>query len=178
MPLPRRLPRRRLPLFALLAALSVTACASDPGPGGGPSQGPQAGPAPSPPVGATSDRPDGRGPLAITITIGGRAYPATLADNPTARDLAAQLPLTLTFSDYNRVEKIAPLPRPLTTQGVPAGADPEVNDIGYYAPTGDLVLYYGDVGYFSGIVRLGILPDGMPEIARLPDGFTATISRP
>ena len=45
--------------------------------------------------------------MIITITIGGRAYPAALADNPAARDLAAQLPLTLTFRDYNRVEKIA-----------------------------------------------------------------------
>lgn len=115
--------------------------------------------------------------MAITLTIGGRAYQATLADNPTARDLAAQLPLTLTFADYNRVEKIATLPRPLSTRGVPGGADPEVNDIGYYAPTGDLVLYYGDVGYWNGIVRLGVLPDGMPEIARQPDGFTATFSR-
>ena len=115
--------------------------------------------------------------MAITVAVGGRAYPATLADNPAARDLAAQLPLTLTFRDYNRVEKIATLPRPLTTQGVPAGADPEVNDIGYYAPTGDLVLYYGDVGYWTGIVRLGVLPVGMPEIAGQPDGFTATIAR-
>ena len=142
-------------MLALLAGLSVTACASDPGPSGS----------------------DGGAPMIITITIGGRAYPAALADNHAARDLAAQLPLTLTFRDYNRVEKIAALPRPLDTRGVPAGADPEVNDLGYYAPTGDLVLYYGDVGYWTGIVRLGVLPDGMPDIARQPDGFTATITR-
>lgn len=174
MPTPRRLPCGRPPVFALLAALSVTACASDPGPGGGPSHRPAPGPAPSPILSTGSD---GGAPVAITVTIGGRAYRATLADNPAARDLAAQLPLTLTFADYNRVEKIATLPRPLTTQGVPAGADPEVYDIGYYAPTGDLVLYYGDVGYWNGIVRLGAVPDGMPEIALQPDGFTATITR-
>ena len=39
--------------------------------------------------------------------------------------------------------------------GVPAGADPNINDIGYYAPSDDLVFYYGDVGYFNGIVRIG-----------------------
>lgn len=177
MPIPPSLPRGRLPLFALLAALSVTACASDPGPSGGSSPRPELGPAPSPTVGAVSTGSDSGARVAITVTIGGRAYPATLADNPAARDLAAQLPLTLTFADYNRVEKIATLPRPLTTQGVPAGADPEVNDIGYYAPTGDLVLYYGDVGYWTGIVRLGVLPDGMPDIAGQPDGFTATLIR-
>ena len=72
-----------------------------------------------------------------------------------ARGPADQLPLTLTFRDFNGVEKIADLPRPLTTAGVPAGADPDVNDIGYYAPSGNLVFYYGDVGYWDGIVRIG-----------------------
>lgn len=172
---PRHVRRRSLWLFALVSTISVAACAAGPATPG-PATG-EGGASTQPTTSASSAAGDGAGTVAITVTIGGRAYPATLADNPTARDLAAQLPLTLTFRDYNRVEKIAPLPRPLTTRGVPAGADPEVNDLGYYAPTGDLVLYYGDVGYWNGIVRLGVLPDGMVDIARQPDGFTATISR-
>ena len=43
--------------------------------------------------------------------------------------------------------------------GVPAGADPDINDIGYYAPSRSLVFYYGDVGYWSGIVRIGRFND-------------------
>ena len=172
---PPRHVRRGLWLFALVSTMSVAACAAGPA-SPGPAAG-EGGASTQPTTSASSAAGDGGGTVAITVTIGGRAYPATLADNPTARDLAAQLPLTLTFRDYNRVEKIATLPRPLSTRGVPGGADPEVNDIGYYAPTGDLVLYYGDVGYWNGIVRLGVLPDGMPEIARQPDGFTATFSR-
>ena len=70
----------------------------------------------------------------IRITVADQTITADLADNPTARDLAEQLPLTLSFRDFNRVEKIAELPRPLTMEGVPAGDDPEINDIGYYAP--------------------------------------------
>ena len=115
---------------------------------------------------------------AIRITVDGQPLTAELADNPTARDLVDQLPLTLTFRDFNRVEKIATLPRPLTTNGAPAGADPEVNDIGYYAPSGDLVFYYGDVGYFDGIVRIGRFDDGdLDVIARQPDGFEVTIEQ-
>ena len=70
----------------------------------------------------------------IRITVADQTITAQLADNPTAQDLAAQLPLTLTISDFNRVEKVAELPRPLTMDGVPAGDDPDINDIGYYAP--------------------------------------------
>jgi hypothetical protein len=114
----------------------------------------------------------------IRITVNDQTFPAQLADNPTGRDLIEQLPLTLRFRDFNRVEKIAKLPRPLTMDGVPAGDDPEINDIGYYAPSGDLVLYYGDVGYFNGIVRIGRLDaEDMSVIERQPDGFEVTIDR-
>jgi hypothetical protein len=69
-------------------------------------------------------------------------------------------------------------PRPLTMDGVPAGDDPEINDIGYYAPSGDLVLYCGDVGYFNGIVRIGRLDaEDMSVIERQPDGFELMIDR-
>jgi hypothetical protein len=86
------------------------------------------------------------------------------------------LPLTLTISDFNQVEKVAELPRPLTTDGVPAGADPDINDIGYYAPSRSLVFYYGDVGYFNGIVRIGRLNDrDTPLIEQQPDGTAVMI---
>jgi hypothetical protein len=114
----------------------------------------------------------------IQITVSDQSFTAQLADNPTARDLVDQLPLTLRFRDFNRVEKIAKLPRPLTMEGVPAGDDAEINDLGYYAPSGDLVLYYGDVGYWNGIVRIGRLhAEDMSLIERQPDGFELTIDR-
>ena len=114
----------------------------------------------------------------IRILIAGQQVTAELHDNPTARALADQLPLTLSFRDLNSVEKISKLPQPLTTDGVPDGADPEIADIGYYAPSQDLVLYYGDVGYFNGIVRIGRLnAEDMSVIERQPDGFEVTIDR-
>ena len=86
------------------------------------------------------------------------------------------LPLTLTFKDFNHVEKIATLPRRLSMDGVAAGADPDIGDIGYYAPSSDLVFYYGDVGYWNGIVRIGRFTDRDIElIERQPDGFQVTL---
>ncbi|HEY5978304.1 MAG TPA: cyclophilin-like fold protein [Microlunatus sp.] len=115
----------------------------------------------------------------IRLTVADRTFTAELDDNPTAQDLAAQLPLTLTFSDFNGVEKLAALPRPLTMTGVPAGADPDVHDIGYYAPSQNLVFYYGDVGYWNGIVRLGRLGATDTDLIEAqPDGFTVTLSKP
>ena len=114
----------------------------------------------------------------IRISVDDRRITAQLADNPTAQDLADQLPLTLTFRDFNGVEKIAELPRPLTMADVPEGDDPDIADIGYYAPSNDLVLYYGDVGYFDGIVRIGRLnSDDLDFIQDQPDGFQVTIEQ-
>ncbi len=112
---------------------------------------------------------------AITIRIGDSVLPARLRDNSTARDLIAQLPLTLDFRDFNGVEKIARLPQPLTMNGVPKGDDPEPRDIGYYAPSRNLVLYYEDVGYWKGIVRLGVVDGDMDVIREQTGSFTATI---
>ena len=67
----------------------------------------------------------------IKITIGDTLITARLADNATSRDLAAQLPLTLSFKDFNHLEKIARLPRRLSADGASAGAHPDIGDIGY-----------------------------------------------
>jgi hypothetical protein len=69
-------------------------------------------------------------------------------------------------------------PRPSAGTNPVAAAAPEINDIGYYAPSGDLVFYDGDVGYFNGIVRIGRLDaEHMSVIERQPDGFELTIER-
>jgi hypothetical protein len=111
----------------------------------------------------------------LKITVDGHSWTPLLEDSATARDLVAQLPMTLTLRDFNGVEKAAPLPRPLTTAGAPAGASPVTGDLGYYAPLGNLVLYYTDVGYWDGIVRLGHLDTDIELIEALPDDSTLTV---
>lgn len=111
----------------------------------------------------------------IRVIIGDTILTGRLWDNVTARDLIAQLPLTLTFRDFNRVEKITTLPRSLSTDGMPPGDDPLPNDIGYYAPWNNLVFYYADVGYFDGIVRIGQFDGSVEVIANQTGDFTVTI---
>jgi hypothetical protein len=100
-------------------------------------------------------------PVKIRIVIGGKPITATLADNATARDFASLLPLTLTLNDHAATEKVSDLPRRLTTAGAPSGVDPAPGDIAYYAPWGNLAIYYKDFGYSAGLVRLGTIDSGL-----------------
>ena len=112
----------------------------------------------------------------IRITIGDQTFGATLQGSPAARDLVAQLPVTVEMVDHGGVEKTGPLPSPLSLEGQPEGADPDVGDIGYYAPGNDLVLYYGDQSYFPGIVLLGQLNgDAAGQIANMQGSIATTV---
>lgn len=91
----------------------------------------------------------------IRFIAGGQTLHATLADSPSARDFAAMLPLTLTLRDHAGTEKIADLPRALTRQGAPAGGKPVPGMIAYYAPWGNLALFYRDFAWSPGLVPLG-----------------------
>jgi len=112
----------------------------------------------------------------IQITIGEQTFAATLHNSPAARDIIAQFPVTVEMADHGGVEKTGPLPGPLSLEGQPRGADPNVGDLGYYAPGHDLVLYYGDQSYFPGIVVLGRMDgDAAERIAGMKGPVTATV---
>ncbi|WP_200920038.1 cyclophilin-like fold protein [Nocardioides sp. Leaf307] len=114
--------------------------------------------------------------MRIQITIGGQRFQSTLAESSAARDLIAQLPVTIDMMDHGNVEKTGPLPSPLSLAGQPEGADPDVGDLGYYAPGNDLVLYYGDQSYYPGIVVLGRLDgDAAQRISELDGPVTAIV---
>ena len=79
--------------------------------------------------------------------------------------------------DHGAVEKTGRLPAPLSLDGQPSGADPDVGDVGYYAPGQDLVLYYGDQSYFEGITVLGRMESGAAtRISRMRGTVTVTVS--
>ena len=179
----RSRPRRRghALVLALLATISLSACGGadeDGEPGTDASDASTSAPSPTPTSSSGEpDAPTSDG-TPIRITFGDTELTARLHENATARDLAAQLPLTLTFRDHNNVEKTAPLPRELSTDGAPEGHDPAAGDIGYYAPGGDFVLYYDDEApYFDGIVRIGELDGDMQAIENLPEDASVTIER-
>jgi hypothetical protein len=115
----------------------------------------------APPAAATTQ---GTNTMKVHLKFEEQTLTATLHDTPSARDFASMLPLTLTLEDYNRTEKTSDLPRKLSTQGAPAGADPSVGDIAYYAPWGNLAIFYKDFGYSNGLILLGKLDGGIESL--------------
>jgi hypothetical protein len=165
--------RRHTLVLALLASLALSACGED---DSGQAESAPDSSAPAPPPPTSGDGSVSASGTPIRITVGDTELTARLHDNATARDLAAQLPLTLTFRDHNSVEKTAPLPRELSLEGAPEGHDPSAGDIGYWAPDGDLVFYYDDAApFFNGIVRIGEFDGEMDAIETQGEDFSATV---
>jgi hypothetical protein len=108
---------------------------------------------------------NGTDTMKIRLTINGKAISATLITNGAATDFLSLLPLTLTLEDYAATEKIAYLSRKLSTAGAPAGSDPSVGDIAYYAPWGNLAIFYKDARYAKGLIPLGRIDSGIEALS-------------
>jgi hypothetical protein len=152
--------RRGLRTLPLAAALMLTAVACASGS-----------------TAATSEAEARTSGTRVRITIDKTVLSAHLWDNATARSLIGQLPLTLTFRDFEGQEKVAHVPRALSMRGMPKSADPEPREIGYYAPTNELVFYYANVGRFDGIARIGRFDGSIAAIKSRKSDFVARIER-
>lgn len=114
--------------------------------------------------------------MKIRLKLQNTTLKATLDDNATARDFAALLPLTLTLKDYAETEKISDLPKKLSTEGAPASIAPVAGDITFYAPWGNLALFYKDGQDSRGLVKLGKIDSGIETLKR-PGPLKVTIER-
>ncbi|WP_346353054.1 cyclophilin-like fold protein [Azotosporobacter soli] len=93
-------------------------------------------------------------------------------DNPTSRDFLTLLPLTIKVEDYAGREKIAYLPKKLSLDAAPAGMEPKAGDFTYFAPWGNVALFYHEYGYSNGLISLGKIESGLEK---LTDSGAATI---
>lgn len=153
-------PTRIVRLAVAAMCIAATACSAQPSDAAGPTG-----------QSAASSQPEEQ-PVNLRISADGRQFIARLDDSEAAHDFAAMLPLTLTLTDYNRTEKIADLPARITTGGAPEGITPVAGDLTYYAPWGNLAIFYRDLGYSSGLVRIGRIEADATQLAKL-DGIVA-----
>lgn len=106
--------------------------------------------------------------MKLKISYADTQLTATLYDNPTTRDLVSLLPITTELEDYANNEKIFYPERKLTKDGAPGGYKPSKGDITYYAPWGDVAIFYKDFNYSSGLISLGSIDgDGIEKLKQV-----------
>lgn len=95
--------------------------------------------------------------IAITLTVNGQIFSATLLDNETAHQLAEQFPLTLNMSELNGNEKYFYMDRELPTDTYQPG---QINagDLMLYG-NNCLVLFYESFSSGYSYTRLGRVDD-------------------
>jgi hypothetical protein len=113
----------------------------------------------------------------VKLTFSNEEVIVNMYDNPTSRDFIAHLPLTTTFEDYARTEKISYLPKKLSTEKAPTGSEPSVGDFTYYAPWGNLAIFYKDFGYSNGLIKLGKIESGVEKLQSINDNATVQIEK-
>jgi hypothetical protein len=114
--------------------------------------------------------------MKIRIDVDGTHLTATVDDNAASREFLSLLPLTLTLKDYNGTEQISDLPKKLSMKHAPAGVEPSKGDIAYYAPWGNLAIFYQDFPCSRGLVKLGRI-DSRIEVIEQPESLRVTVRR-
>lgn len=114
----------------------------------------------------------------IKLTVNGNEEIfVNLDDNQASRDFLEMLPLTLTFEDFNNTEKTATLPNELSTEGQPSGYTPKTGDFAYYAPWGNISVFYKDFRYSDSLYKLGTIESGTEIFENLDNDFEVIIEK-
>lgn len=77
-----------------------------------------------------------------------------LNNSPAAKALYDQLPMSIDVADYGENEKIFYPPAKLDTSNTPS-ANAKAGTLAYYAPWGDVVMFYKKFGSAAGLYELG-----------------------
>jgi len=106
----------------------------------------------------------------ISVRTNGNVTLFALNDSPAAKALYEQLPLTIEVKPYSDNEMIFYPPEKLVTDHTPT-ASAKAGTLAYYAPWGDVVMFYKDFGSATGLYELGHAVSGMEHIRK----FSGTI---
>ena len=104
--------------------------------------------------------------MKINVKANGNTTVFELNNSPAARELYAQLPLSITVENYSSNEKIFYPPKKLNTTDTPL-ADAQAGTLAYYAPWGDVVMFYGSFGSAAGLYELGHAISGSEYIQKM-----------
>lgn len=104
--------------------------------------------------------------MQVSVTANGRTTVFELNNSPAAKELYAQLPLSIKVENYGNNEKIFYPPKKLSTADTPQ-ADAKAGTLAYYAPWGDVVMFYKKFGSAAGLYELGHAVSGSEYIKEM-----------
>ena len=91
----------------------------------------------------------------IKLTFEGNEIYALINNSKAGNDFLSLLPLNVKAEDFNSTEKIFYLSKKLNTQNEPDGINPKSGDITYYAPCGNIAIFYKNFRYSNNLIYLG-----------------------
>ena len=114
---------------------------------------------------------DESGEALLSVTWGDKQLIYALNDSPAAAALLEQLPLTVQVEDYSSNEKIFYPPQKLDISDSPAASGGS-GTLAYYAPWGDIVMFYGDFDENPSLYELGRIVSGEELLSQLDGSIT------
>ena len=107
----------------------------------------------------------------ISVTCGDTQVVYALNDSPAAQSLLSQLPLTVAVEDFSTNEKVFYPPQELDTSDTPL-AEGGAGTLAYYAPWGDVVLFYDSFSANGSLYELGEAVSGVENIGQMSGTIT------
>lgn len=107
----------------------------------------------------------------ISVTCGDTQVVYELNDSPAAQSLLSQLPLTVAVEDFSTNEKVFYPPQELDTSDTPL-AEGGAGTLAYYAPWGDVVLFYDSFSANGSLYELGEAVSGAEDISQMTGTIT------
>ena len=115
----------------------------------------------------------------IKLTFEDNEIYAVITNSKAGNDFLSLLPLSVKAEDFNSTEKIFYLSKKLNTQNEPDGINPKAGDITYYAPWGNIAIFYKNFRYSNNLIYLGKFENtsDIEKLSNIKGNFDIRIER-
>lgn len=115
----------------------------------------------------------------IKLTFECNEIYALINNSKAGNDFLSLLPLSVKAEDFNSTEKIFYLSKKLNTQNEPDGINPKAGDITYYAPWGNIAIFYKNFRYSNNLIYLGKFENtsDIEKLSNIKGNFDIRIER-
>lgn len=115
----------------------------------------------------------------IKLTFEGNEIYALINNSKAGDDFLSLLPLSVKAEDFNSTEKIFYLSKKLNIENEPDGINPKAGDITYYAPWGNIAIFYKNFRYSNNLIYLGKFENtsDIEKLSNIKGNFDIRIER-